>query len=619
LIFLSIRYQVQIHHSFMSAPHNDTLTLCLTIPGGVRKMIHMSPTASLSDLWKEAQQACHLTDQQEIAHLSFGYPPQNVTETDIDASMTLRDAGIHHQERILVKVQARQTTKAAAKKESKSKKQVTPAPSSPIKVSNDGDIADAVHEVAPTRRSQRAAAAKATANLPASLAAQEMLEQQAHSKKKATPRKVTATITGNELTRSQPSRKRVWTTTTAGRRLHDGSTVEPRVTRSRRPTPTESDPALALLGSLEDTSTQGRLMRQGWRQAVQSAYEHNQAAARVAAIPHLAQFSMESSLTTHSHDSAIERMTVTYPRGIQGRGTYTETVDLIPHEVLATVIGGIHPANPEALRPINLALLSPRVLWSLAYHYPEASTTEALQLVQPDLNWSFLRRRRDQLSEKAMENLRQKQAQLGAGADYEAAAAAIESVEAAMTNLEAWDKSQKQARVLHAVEKRYEWKIVTPTETDVDELQECIQEAPIEGHAMDSLVEGLLAQGIHNWRELANSSNITICHKLQLPESVQDNVQAWIDRAQQESVEEIIVEICQGNVDAVEMLRDNANSGCPKDLALWGPIPDVLHQELLRFGGDNVPSIETLQRWCHRADQALEQLDWLGDYSTPIG
>ena len=62
---------------------------------------------------------------------------------------------------------------------------------------------------------------------------------------------------------------------------------------------------------------------------------------------------------------------------------------------------------------------------------------------------------------------------------------------------------------------------------------------------------------IHNWRELANVEDThALAGKLDLPE--EEDVQAWVEQAQYKSVDEIIVEICDGNVRAVELLTQRA-------------------------------------------------------------
>ena len=520
--------------------------LTLCLAGpSTRKVIQLPPTATLKELQAEWPTA---------KAFSFGFPPQS-----IPPSQALAALGIRNQERIMVQENE-----------------------SPAVALNDGQ------STAPRKR--RKAAQKATESLATAIATQEALER-------------TTATTSSPKQRRRPASRPRFTATTEGRRLQDGAVVSPRKRKQ------SDDPAVSLLHTLEDSSQQGRLLRQGWRNAVTQAYEQNQAVARLAAIASQ-QYTFEDAATK-------DQWKVKYTKGVQGRGSYTDIVDALPLPVLQAVVQGLHPS--EALRPSNLAVLSPRVLWSLVYHYHQCdSVEEALQKLLPDLDWSFLRRRKTQLSAKARENLRQQQQQQQqqqeASEDWEAAAAAIASVENAMGSLQAYERTQRQATMLRAVEKRTEWKVVTPNEPDVDELLECMDEAPVENPK--AWAERLMTDcNIHNWRELANVDPEDLAERLGLEEAT---VSLWIDRAQQESVEEIIVEICDGNTDAVELLRDVAKSGTPKDLALWTPIVPRLYTVLQRGGDETIPSTEDLQRWCLQAEAAMEQLEWLDCFVTPL-
>ena len=113
--------------------------------------------------------------------------------------------------------------------------------------------------------------------------------------------------------------------------------------------------------------------------------------------------------------------------------------------------------------------------------------------------------------------------------------------------------------------------------------------------------------------------------RLKIPSLPEGAVQSWIDKAQEESIEEIMVEICGGSLAGVELLRE-ANSGTPRDLAMWEPIVPSLHSALsnaVRVDTESdcvlpVPSVEELEQWCGRAQRALEQLPWIGMFSTPV-
>jgi hypothetical protein len=114
---------------------------------------------------------------------------------------------------------------------------------------------------------------------------------------------------------------------------------------------------------------------------------------------------------------------------------------------------------------------------------------------------------------------------------------------------------------------------------------------------------------------LANVTNVeSLATRLDMPT---DNVQQWIDKAQDESVSEIMVEICDGNVDAVQILTEKANTGTPKDLAGWRCIPELLHEQT---GSPTTTSIDKTQlaTWCQRAHGVLQGWEWLSWYATPV-
>ena len=98
----------------------------------------------------------------------------------------------------------------------------------------------------------------------------------------------------------------------------------------------------------------------------------------------------------------------------------------------------------------------------------------------------------------------------------------------------------------------------------------------------------------------------------------------WVDNAQNESVSEIIVEICDGNIEAVEILTEHARSGTPKDLAGWRSIPDLLLEQLKQkcLAQNNKThqwmDLGTISTWCDRAHRTLQDYEWLNWYATPV-
>ena len=205
--------------------------------------------------------------------------------------------------------------------------------------------------------------------------------------------------------------------------------------------------------------------------------------------------------------------------------------------------------------------------------------------------------------------------------------------------------------------------LVTPTEEDIDELMECIQnggtedgnQKPMDHHYVNEIAECLMKQcHIHNWRELANAEpeimyETLLDYKTEVEDTTKDgwsinHIEKWIDYAQQQSLYEIMYEICDdpNNDDVIELLQNGVNSGTPKDLAMWYPIIPQLQKELENYqqqliidskedeGVGNeiettgirklmiLPSYKDLKKWSYKCQRVLEQLDWLNDYVTPV-
>jgi len=301
-----------------------------------------------------------------------------------------------------------------------------------------------------------------------------------------------------------------------------------------------------------------------------------------------------------------------------------------------------------------MSQVSPRVFWSLAYHYPQYSTIEeALRDLCSDLDWLFIEKNKRTriLSEKAKENLRQQNMKhTTTDSDDEAAAVdVITQVEQAMETMihnhndNSHTSLAEQRRLLIANaaytriqgnhtnststqdETEEEWDLVTPCDEDIEELLECIRngESKKEEEQEQWLAAVFLMQTCHirNWRELANSDATTLyqtfltMNKNQL--ATEKDFESWIDHAQEKSVFEIMMSILDGDEDIFIVLRDLLKSGTPKDLVMWVSIPNVFVQEI--NGRASIAIGEPLvKKWCHRAQIALNTYKWLDLYITPV-
>jgi len=504
----------------------------------------------------------------------------------------------------------------------------------------------------------------------------------------------------------------------------------------------QEDVASQLLNSLNGNGggKVGRFLRGAMRGAVGKSYEASRAQVRVAAVTgHKFEFLPHPNVAVAAANATVQKMQVRYSKGLEGRGNYTEDVDLISLEALKAVITSVYKSDEddedegedaeensshsnsgrEMLRPVNMAQLSPRVFWSLAYHCPQSSDTiAALNALLPDLDWRYLAAGRSKtLSEKARENLRQERVRKGEIPDeynvsskdgFDAGASVVAAVEEAMmeshlklihgggsvvsdvggsfsvrdrmakaalaragsgidddtTGNQKGEQKQTAATCTDEAalkdgedkEEEENWRIVTPDETDLDELIECIitstcttessssssgaddETSKVQKDDIPMKIARLLAESfhIHNWRELANADASDLASKLssQIISTEEEEceyyckeeiIDQWIEQAQNRSMDEIMMELLDHREDVVIALRDEAKCGTPKDLSLWEAIPGVLLDAAPSLkdesSGGSVVSEEELRRYCARARCILDdqgELGWLEWFVTGI-
>jgi hypothetical protein len=197
------------------------------------------------------------------------------------------------------------------------------------------------------------------------------------------------------------------------------------------------------------------------------------------------------------------------------------------------------------------------------------------------------------------------------------------------------------------------WTLVTPQEDDIDELIECI----MEGSSSIELGESSNANGtsydettarfwagilldkdaVRNWREMANSEPKLILSLLSLDESAHlprrrppscDAVEKWIDASRSRALEEIMLEILDGDQDALESLQENARSCTPRDLTYWKSAPSMLLDAMMSSPPPTDEASTSSSsperrweksdaiRWIKRAGIALGECTWLELYTS---
>lgn len=663
------------------------------------------------------------THHYQVSFLG-GFPPK---EMDQGGKCTVYDLGIRANESVIVKFTLNNnasagntngsTTTAAA---ASSTKQSATTTTSSAKVHDSPSSSTTV-----SGRKKRAAATAAAASFPELIAAQDALMKKEQTKKSSTVKSFGGTnkrIVATSSSSSSPNKKTKIEGT--GYRLSDGKAVEGAAASKKRKGSSnkqqqpmfksEDDIAGKLLSSMGrgggGGGNTGKFLRAAMKGAVEKSYEESRAAVRVAAV-NLGAFSFEKvkggtivegkgvvlgTAKDHGQSAANDNNNgddealgltlymVSYSKGLEGRGNYEEQVEIISRDALKGLIehvyntrseGGEDQDDPdhknsdgrEMLRPVSMAQLSPRVFWSLVYHYNKAeqnvssanATVETmLQSTMPHLDWSHLDRggRKRNLSEKARENLRQeKQAAAPAAASDigEDGVKAIEEMEESIlevampSNNDDADNNElsERERRARAAMARFgskgntestqlppaeqedavidDWELVTPSEDDIDELIECITEGNESESYDDKDAKAWaadLVDNVRNWRGLANADGEVVLAQLNKHNLQVDTVERWIEAAQQRSIEEIMLEILDGDQDALDCLMNKAHSSTPKDLSFWYASPGMLLDTLSK-DNDGVTCTWTetdAKRWAGRAKIALSTLPWLDLYLTPV-
>lgn len=459
----------------------------------------------------------------------------------------------------------------------------------------------------------------------------------------------------------------------------------------------EDDISFALLSSVNNPGSGkkiSKVLRSAMRRTVEKSYEASRAVVRCSAIvsrdvSFIPTRTCISMMTTTGRSEGtcndLGSFTVRYPKGVEGMGYYEdENIHIISIEMLKAVIHSVFVADQEdeidvtdndrsvdtgssngkeMLRPTHMAQLSPRVFWSLWFHFREKCTSieESLELLLPELDWRFLSSRSRQLSQKAKENMRQKQVANGIWEDKKidcknhiSHLEAVKSVEEAMekmyedtgactgtgSSIRALTAQAALSRFANAKSNKAEpkWILETPTEFDNDELIECIEEAiSIENLSLSSELVSSIANilssncSINNWRMLANATTEDILPQLHQPlqqhtsNNISNNavdeafVNAIITAAQQRSVEEIMLEILDGNESIFVTLREDASAATPMDMSLWHSAPSILLEEAPVLHSEELGvTVEKIVEWSERSTIALNNCPWLEIFSTSI-
>ena len=573
-------------------------------------LLQLRSSTSINQLHKDVYALFNIpTDHIQSYQMSFlsGFPPKEMDQT---GKATVHELGIRPNETITIRF-----TLADG--------------------SNNNIIATNNKASSSTGRQKRASAKAASASFKDVIAAQDAIMKN-EKKKKVTKRKTTSTTTGNisgfgnvaaaaSKKSKQPKKVKM---EGLGFRLSDGksfagsspskknelriNSVED-IARTRARAEMQS----SLHQLQKETLGQERLSAANARICV---FDKVEGGSLVNGGTVLGTAKDDESSSTPDNCLGKTLYTIKYPRGMEGRGNRQEEVNIYEEELVRVVLVNLHlelllhytpngtgdedEVQRARLRPDRIAQSCPDVFWSLVFLYKETnlSVDEMLLTILPNFDWGHLNRggRYRKMSAKAIENKRQ-------------AKSTTASDDATQNN------GNPEAMAIEQSFIDDDWTLVTPIEDDIDELIECIMEGSGEGYDDDDTAKAwatILMNSVQNWRVLANSDSEdikSILTKKDCPTTTVEIIQGWIDAAQGRALEEIMLEILDGDQDALDVLRE-AEADNPMDLASFGHEPTLLIQHA-KFYHKVKWELSKVTKWIVWAEIALDNCEWLQEWT----
>ncbi|KAL7488265.1 hypothetical protein ACHAW6_013837 [Cyclotella cf. meneghiniana] len=672
-----------------------------TIPSTTQQRfnLRLSPSTSLGRLQEDVFALFNVPPSNRAAYkmdFLIGFPPTLLDQT---GKNNVAELGIRSNENVIVKMTFVDSDDNACAEERKKIKREKSDQTSSI---------DQEKFAASVGRPKRAAAEAASSSFKDVINAQNAMMKSEKNKPSTrsnnfgyarniskTPKKIKMEGIGYRLSDSQ-----VFPGSPAKRSIKQNQSKE---THNDPLFQSKDDIATTLISSLGTNSkgvgNVGKFLRAAMKGALAKTYEASKAQVRVSAVEN-GDYEFEKikggsvvdggivlgTMKNDSNDSEEYDILgrtmyhVSYGKGIEGRGKIVEQVEIIGIDALKAVIGTVYNSESvsdeadddiederksdgkEMLRPASIAQMSPRIFWSLVFHYNKTEEKQAnrvshpvsvedmLKSLMPQLDWSHLDRggRKRVLSEKAKENLRQEKRSASktstANNDLDAGVRALEEINDVVLsrmNEHRGDRGQKQS--VNTTTNRAggshdtmsdDWTLVTQDEDDEEELIECILESRNNVDSLSHRCSEEMARTYssimmskseqpccRNLRELAdtnpealNSKLTKQCKQLKKQPPSLNTINDWIDKAQQQSLEEIMLEILDGDEEVLELLREKAHSSSPRDLMHWQSFPKMLLETMECWHY----SEQDVLRWISRARVALRLCSWLELFTTPV-
>lgn len=381
----------------------------------------------------------------------------------------------------------------------------------------------------------------------------------------------------------------------------------------------EGDIAEHLLSAVSGgAGTQNRVARKVFRNAVAHQYSSTQAVHRVNAI-YSGNYTIREcggrSLVPSASTSSYSHIEVAYNKGAGSRSQHVETVELLSKELLQGVlkvavlgedgrVGGAEDGR-EVLKPMNLSRCSPRIFWSLIFHYGPDITASIRNVLQGVDDCAWLDERKKELSEKARINQEQKEEQeaakqarksaRGKGKTEQAGATAEFAVPASTPNSSAGNVEAKAAlsAELDGVAQRLRKAVAVQTSLDdlvpeewCESVQSYLNEhcGSTEGVAVSRLAQVECTSKVRNAivsTRNAAAGAVTGAVALSL-----DQLDSWIASAQVQVFHIIWRIICGGGSERLRSALHKLRIRIPKEFRVWRAAPEGLLQGLLDSDAD---------------------------------
>lgn len=400
------------------------------------------------------------------------------------------------------------------------------------------------------------------------------------------------------------------------------STQEPAAKRRRKSSSSskissEHDIAEHLVSAVSGgVGTQNRAARKVFRSAVAHQYSSTQAVHRVNAI-YAGKYTMREcggrSLVTAAGNSSYSHIEVAYNKGAGSRSQHVETVELLSKDLLHGVLkvavlgedgrgGGSEDAR-EVLKPMNLSRCSPRIFWSLVFHYGPDLVGSIRSVLQGVDDCAWLDERKKELSEKARINQQQKEEQEAAKAARKAAKDKGKSTAGATTTASPGTAPPPTSSGSSEESKpAYECDAFTTmllrlvaAEAQLDDL------AP---HDWRGAVRSYLESDSGGDHEVTRLARLECSSKLRnaitsiRSESAAgtvtlslDQLESWITSAQMQVFHIVWRCICGGGSERLRSALQRLRIRVPKEFRVWRSAPEGLLQGLLDFDVELVEQI----------------------------